>query len=170
MGHIGRKSLIGAAGMVATALIATGVGAPPAVAQYRQKISANSGQCAAGTGSGVWVTLDGVKQSRGTIRVQAYRATEGDWMVKGRWLNRLEAPARAGTMRLCMPLPGPGTYGIAVRHDLDGDGKTDLFGDGGAISNNPSINIFNLGKPSYKKVGFEVGNRIESITVKMRYR
>ena len=73
-------------------------------------------------------------------------------------------------MRVCMPLPGPGAYGIAVRHDLDGDGKTDIFGDGGAISNNPSVNIFNLGKPSYRKAAFEVGNRIESITLQMRYR
>ena len=29
------------------------------------------------------------------------------------------------------------------------------------MSNNPSINIFNLGKPSYKKTGFDVGNGVE---------
>lgn len=157
------------AGCAALALAGLSTAAP-AAAQYRQTIPANSGKCAAGDGPGVWVTLDGVKQSRGTIRVQAYRATQADWMVKGRWLNRIEMPAKAGTMRVCMPLPGPGAYGIAVRHDLDGDGKTDIFGDGGAISNNPSVNIFNLGKPSYRKAAFEVGNRIESITLQMRYR
>ena len=88
---------------------------------------------------------------------------------KGRWINRIELPARAGTMRVCVPLPAAGHYGIAVRHDLNNNGKTDLSSDGGAMSNNPSINIFNLGKPSYKKVGFDVGNGVERISINMRY-
>ncbi|HCB79650.1 MAG TPA: hypothetical protein DEP68_12890, partial [Erythrobacter sp.] len=66
-------------------------------------------------------------------------------------IYRMEAPAKAGTMTFCMPVPKPGVYGIAVRHDVNGNGSTDIFKDGGAMSNNPSINIFNLGKPSYKK-------------------
>jgi uncharacterized protein (DUF2141 family) len=62
-----------------------------------------------------------------------------------------------------------GSYGIAVRHDLDGDGETDLMSDGGGMSNNPSINIFNLGKPSYKKTAFTVDNGVKSIRIQMRY-
>jgi uncharacterized protein (DUF2141 family) len=37
------------------------------------------------------------------------------------------------------------------------------------MSNNPSINVFNLGKPSYKKTAFSVGEGVSSITVTMRY-
>lgn len=144
--------------------------AAPAEAQYRQRISNDAGKCASGAGPSVWVNVSGIKASTGRIRVQSYRATERDWLEKGRWIYRMEAPASAGTMRFCMPLPSSGSYAIAVRHDLDGDGKTDLIGDGGAMSNNPSINIFNLGKPSYKKTAFNVGNGVESITVRMRYR
>lgn len=144
--------------------------AAPAEAQYREKISHDPARCDAGKGPAVWVTITDVKKSQGTIRIQSYRATKQDWLEKGRWIYRMEAPAKAGTMRFCMPLPAAGHYGIAVRHDLDGDGKTDIFGDGGAMSNDPSINIFNLGRPSYKKVGFDVGNKVESITIRMRYR
>ena len=142
----------------------------PADAQYREKISHDPGKCSAGKGPAVLVSIIGVKESKGTIRIQSYRATKQDWLEKGRWINRMEAPAKAGTMRFCMPLPAAGHYGIAVRHDLDGDGETDIFGDGGAMSNNPSINLFNLGKPSYKKVGFDVSNGVENISVRMRYR
>ena len=42
--------------------------------------------------------------------------------------------------------------------------------DGGAMSNNPSRNIFKLGKPSYKKTAFNVGSGVESISIRMRYR
>lgn len=144
--------------------------AAPATAQYREKIAHDPARCETGRGPAVMVTITDIKKSQGRIRVQSYRATKQDWLEKGRWIYRIEAPARAGTMRFCMPLPGPGHYGIAVRHDLDGDGETDIFGDGGAMSNDPSINIFNLGKPSYKKVGFDVGNGVERITIRMRYR
>jgi uncharacterized protein (DUF2141 family) len=111
-----------------------------------------------------------IKESKGTIRVQSYRGTKEDWLEKGKWIYRMEAPAKAGSMSFCMPLPRPGTYAIAVRHDINGNGSTDIFADGGAMSNNPSINLFNLGKPSYKKTAFEVGSGVESISIRMRYR
>lgn len=143
--------------------------ASPAEAQYRQKISNDMSQCTRGSGPAVMVTVDGVKSSQGRVRVQSYNATKAEWLKKGRWLNRIEAPARAGTMTFCMPVPKSGSYGIAVRHDVNGNGSTDLREDGGAMSNNPSINIFNLGKPSVTKTAFQVGGGVKSIRVQMRY-
>jgi uncharacterized protein (DUF2141 family) len=143
--------------------------ATPATAQYRQKIGNDMSKCTAGSGPAVMVTVDGIESSEGKVRVQSYRGTKTDWLEKGKWINRVEAPARAGTMTFCLPVPASGTYGIAVRHDKNGNGKTDITSDGGAMSNNPSINIFNLGKPSYKKTAFEVGNGVKSIRIQMRY-
>lgn len=155
-------------GSTALALAATGI-AVPAHAQYRQKISNNMSKCSAGAGPAVKVTVSGIKSSAGKIRVQSYRGTKQDWLESGRWIHRIEGSARAGTMTFCMPIPSAGTYGIAVRHDVNGNGKTDIFKDGGAMSNNPSINAFNLGKPSYKKTRFTAGSGVTSIRVKMRY-
>nr|WP_137677125.1 DUF2141 domain-containing protein [Parerythrobacter lutipelagi] len=150
------------------ALAAAGlVLAGPAAAQYRQKIAHDPGKCR--SGSSVKVNITGIETSSGNIRVQSYRGTKADWLEKGRWINRIELPASKGSMTVCMPLPGPGVYGIAVRHDTNGNGKTDLSQDGGGMSNNPSINIFNLGKPSYKKTQFSVGDSPSSITIRMRY-
>ena len=142
--------------------------AAPAQAQYNQHLRHDDAKCR-GDGPAVRITVSGVKASRGTLRVQLYRATRADWLETGRWLNRIELPARAGTMSVCMPAPGPGTYGIAIRHDINGNGETDLTQDGGGMSNNPAINVFNLGKPSYSKVAFSLGSEIKPMTIRMRY-
>jgi uncharacterized protein (DUF2141 family) len=141
----------------------------PAAAQYRQEIPNDMRQCAANAGPAIKVTVQGIRAGTGVIRLQSYRAISSEWMEKGRWLHRIEVPARAGTMTFCVPVPAAGTYGIAVRHDVNGNGKTDISRDGGAMSNNPSINIFNLGKPSYSKVGVPVAQGVVPIVINMRY-
>lgn len=141
----------------------------PAAAQYRTEIRNDMSRCSAGSGSALLVSVDGVKAGEGRMRVQTYRANAAEWMEKGKWLARLEAPARAGTMNFCLPVPGPGTYGVAVRHDINGNGDTDLMSDGGGMSNNPSINVLNLGKPSYAKVGVAVGGSVKAIRIQMKY-
>lgn len=137
--------------------------------EYRNEIRNEMGRCASDRGPALVVTVDGVKSSSGKLRVQSYRANSGEWLQKGKWLSRIEVPARAGTMTFCLPLPASGTYGIAVRHDVNGNGETDIRTDGGAMSNNPSISIFNLGKPSYTKVGVPVGGGVKAIRVQMKY-
>ena len=142
--------------------------ASPAQAQFANYLSHDPAKCR-GNGPAVRITVSGVKSSRGTLRVQLYRATKRDWLETGRWLNRIELPARAGTMSVCMPAPQAGTYGIAIRHDVNGNGETDLTQDGGGMSNNPSINVFNLGKPGHTKVAFGLGQEVKAMTIRMRY-
>ncbi len=160
-------------GRVAAAILSLGAialaTAAPAAAQYRNKVSNDMSKCTAGSGPAVMITVDGVKSSTGNIRVQSYNATAEEWMKKGHWLHRVEVPARQGTMTFCLPVPKAGSYGIAIRHDANNNKETDIFADGGAMSNNPSINVFNLGKPSYKKTAITVGNGVKSIRVQMRY-
>lgn len=153
---------------LALAASALGISAT-AAAQYKQVLSNDMAKCAPGAGPAVKVTVSGIKQSSGLIRVQSYNGTKADWLEEGRWLTRIEAPAKSGTMTFCVPVLSSGTYGIAIRHDVNGNGKTDIRKDGGAMSNNPSINIFNLGKPSYQKTAFAVGSGVTAIDVKMKY-
>lgn len=142
--------------------------AGPAQAQYRQELGNDASRCDAGEGPAVRVSVSGIRGG-GTIRVQSYRAAEADWLQKGRWLGRIQAPARAGAMTFCVPLPATGAYAIAVRHDRNNNGKTDIMSDGGGMSNNPAINIFNLGKPSYRTTAFSVGHEVKAIAITIRY-
>jgi uncharacterized protein (DUF2141 family) len=161
----GQRSAI-AALMLGLMMVAT---VTPAMAEYKQELHNDMRRCTAGSGPAILVTVDGVKSASGNVRVQSYRGTSEDWLQKGRWLARVQLPARAGTMTFCMPVPSAGRYAIAVRHDVNGNGETDISTDGGAMSNNPSINIFNLGRPSVGKTAFEVGSSVKSIRVQMRY-
>ncbi len=132
-------------------------------------LSNDMSRCAAGKGPAVLISVRGIKKSSGNLRVQSYAATKAAWLNKGSWLNRIETKASAGSMSICLPVGAAGNYGIAVRHDQNANGKTDLREDGGGFSNNPSINIFNLGKPSVSKVSFYAGPGVTNITINMKY-
>ena len=160
---------IAAVGLVAGTIGALPLAAGPANAQYREQIGNDMSQCAPGGGPAVRVTIQGIKSSTGKVRVQTYRATKGEWLAKGKWINRIEVPARKGTMTFCMPVPSAGSYAIAARHDANGNGSTDITEDGGAMSNNPSISIFNLGKPSVDKTRFDIGNEVKRMSITMLY-
>jgi uncharacterized protein (DUF2141 family) len=142
--------------------------AAPAQAQGHDTIPNDMAKCR-DDGPAVRVTVTEIKAGTGTMRMQLYRATKQDWLAKGRWIYRIQIPARAGSMTFCMPVPEAGSYAIAVRHDANANDKTDLTVDGGGMSNNPSINIFNLGKPSVDKAAFSIGNEVKPINIRMRY-
>ncbi len=154
---------------VYTVLAATGLMLASGTAAAGQEIGNDLSRCAAGKGPAVLVTVRGVKAGSGSVRVQSYPATSGAWLAKSQWLHRVEGRAAASSMSFCLPVPAPGNYGIAVRHDVNGNGKTDIRSDGGGFSNNPSINIFNLGKPSVGKVAFQAGSGVTRITINLKY-
>jgi uncharacterized protein (DUF2141 family) len=153
--------------MSAAAMIAS----VPALA-HGQEITNDLSRCGPeAKGPAVLVDVRGFAAATGKVRVQSYPATHEAWLTKGEWLNRIEAGVKpaGGAMRFCMPVPAPGRYGIAVRHDRDGNGKTDISRDGGGFSNNPSISIFNLGKPGVEKAAFYAGPGVTKITINLKY-
>jgi len=158
---------------VAMGLMSAGVlfASVPALA-HGQEIGNDLDRCGASAkGPAVLVDVRGFAASTGKVRVQSYPATKTAWLAKGAWLNRIDTVVRPsnGGMRFCMPVPEPGRYAIAVRHDRDGNGKTSFSRDGGGFSNNPSISIFNLGKPSVDKAAVKVGPGVTHITIKLQY-
>ena len=151
--------------------VAAMIAAIPAMA-HGQVIPNDLERCGGSrNGPAVLVDVRGFAAETGKVRVQSYPATKSAWLSKGEWLNRIDIPVRPsnGTMRFCMPVPQPGKYGIAVRHDRDGNGKTDISRDGGGFSNNPSISIFNLGKPGVEKAAFYAGPGVTKITITLKY-
>jgi uncharacterized protein (DUF2141 family) len=132
-------------------------------------ITNDMAKCAAGKGPAIKVVVQGVKSTTGKLRVQSYPATKAAWLTKGKWLNRIESGAKAGTMSFCLPVSAAGNYAIAVRHDKNGNGSTDISKDGGGFSNNPAISILNLGKPAVGKVSFYAGPGVTAIAINLKY-
>ncbi len=164
-----KYSIAGVAALSALALTAV-----PAQAQYAERIQNDMSQCD-GSGPALLVTVTGFKSAVNRVRVVSYRAVEGDWLKKDRWLNRIDTPVSGKAMKFCMPMPAAGTYAVGVRHDYNGNDDDDPFKDGWGMSNNPSIGLGALlaggsfGKPPVSKASVKVGSGVTPITIKLKY-
>jgi uncharacterized protein (DUF2141 family) len=135
--------------------------ATPAAAQH------STVGCTAATQHRLLVTVRGIRAGSGDIRVQLY--DEPGFLQKGRWLGRVEVPTNGRrTLDVCIPVPRPGTYGVAVRHDANANGKSD-GGDGGAFSRDPALSLLKL-KPAFPQVAIPLGAGVSRITITMNYR
>lgn len=148
-------AVIGIAAVLATAMPAFARGAGP-----------DAAACAAGAGgAALLVRIHGFDDREGSVRVSTYRATEEEWLVRRKYVRRIDfdVPER-GDLELCVALPGPGRYAVGVLHDRNGDGKLNPFRDGFGVSNNPSLG---LSKPRVAKVAFAAGAGVTPIAIKV---
>ncbi|MCP3735239.1 DUF2141 domain-containing protein [Sphingomonas sp. RP10(2022)] len=127
----------------------------------------NTAGCTAATAHRLIVTVRGLRAGGGGVRVQLYDAA--GFLEKGRWLARVEASAEGKrTIEVCVPVPRPGTYGIAVRHDANANGKSDGT-DGGGFSRDPKLSLLRL-KPAFAQVAVPVAAGTSRVAVTMNYR
>src|SRR3546814_6459881 len=118
----------GAAGALAAPVAAQGATLCPAASRCNRNATA------------VLVDVRGFKAHTGTLRVQIYNADKND-LEKRKWLDRVDVPvSRSGGMQVCVPVKQPGTYVVSVRHDANGNGKSDRS-DGGGMSGNPDMQV-----------------------------
>jgi uncharacterized protein (DUF2141 family) len=111
--------------------------------------------CGSGAGTSVITHVTGLKAGSGTVRVQAYGPNPATFLQKHRWVARAEArSAGRQSVDLCLSLPTPGRYAIAVRHDVNNSGSSD-WGDGGGFSRNPRLSLFHL-RPAFDDVAVPV--------------
>lgn len=145
------------------AVMAAAAWSAPAAAMY-----GDTAACARGD-TAVLVRVDGFKEREGTLRVQVYGSNPADFLAKGKKLRRIDVPvSRSGRMDVCVALPAPGAYAVAVRHDLDGNGKSG-WSDGGGFSRNPRISLLRL-KPNFNDVVIQVGHYVRPVDVTLLYR
>lgn len=163
-------------GLTTLALIAgTAIAFAPALSAqsgYANVISNDMSKCSGRKGPAVRLRITGLKSSSGNLFVRTYKASSSDWLKSKRYLTRLDARPRAGSMTVCIPLPSSGRYAIAVQHDINGNRATDFSTDGAGMSNNPEIGSF-LGiprPPSVGKAAFSAGSGVTSLSIQVRYR
>lgn len=132
----------------------------------------HAARCAAGGSPSILVTIVGLKNRAGTIRVRTFGGATSTWFDKKGWLTRVELPTPgSGPVRICMPVSAPGTYAVDVRHDINGNGDTDRS-DGGGASGDPRVTLLDFvfgRKPSPKTTAVHVGAGVREITVTAMY-
>lgn len=151
--------------LAATALTALSSGANAGTRVPNDLSNCRSGA----SGTAVLVNVQGFRQGTGRVRVQSYSGAN-NWLERGQWLHRVDIPVRlqGNDMTVCLPLPGPGSYGIAVRHDLNNNGDSDRR-DGGGFSRNPDISFpFNM-EPRYSEVSFRANAGVNRLNIVLNY-
>ena len=129
--------------------------------------------CQAGSHApAVLVKIEGFKRVGGNLRVQVYGGDPAQFVKGGERLLRADLPVRGAPAEVCIALPAPGRYAIAVRHDVDGDGKGGI-NDGGGFSRNPAISLadaLSRRMPRYEDVAIAVGAGPRPIDIVLNYR
>ena len=81
---------------------------------------------ALGAGAGWAATLEvrveNIQQAEGQVRVVVY--DESNWLSREEWIGRVLQPAQVDTVEATFELP-PGSYAVAVVHDVNGNGRMD---------------------------------------------
>lgn len=133
-----------------------------------QAIGPDAAACSARSGgNALLVRITGLKERGGLLRVSTYKASDEDWLAKGRYTRRIDVPVpAAGEPEVCVALPHAGKYGVAVLHDRNGDHKVNIFKDGGGFSNNPK---FGWSKPDAAEVAFAAGPGVTVLDIKIKY-
>ena len=126
--------------------------------------------CEAGSGqSAILVNVSGFKARTGRVRVQIYGANPADFLEKGKKLRRIDVPINGpGAMPVCIQVPGPGRYAVAVRHDANGNNRSD-WNDGGGFSRNPRLSLSSP-KPRFSDVVISVAGGVTPTQVVLNYR
>lgn len=168
---VASRSAVGAARMidlklagVALAMLAAGAG--PAAAQ--EPVAGCTGPASP---IRLFVDVQGVRSDRGQIAVTLYADDRKRFLAKKGSLYTGRVASQTSLTRVCIHLPAPGIYALAVYHDEDGNQRfnRNVIGfpaEAYGFSNNPGT-LFGL--PSFSSVRFTVSATDTETTVKLKY-
>lgn len=127
------------------------------------------------SGPAIVATVVGLKDRRGRLRAELYPADDHDFLADdnvlvaaGKVFRRavIDIPA-AGDPKLCLRVPGPGTYALAVVHARDGGGGFKLLRDGIGFAGNPALH---MRKPTAAEAAIVTHSGLTTVRIVMNYR
>ncbi len=134
------------------------------------------GQCRPNEkGPAIVATAVGLKDRKGTLRLELYSPVESEWLGDDRDLVRdgkvfrravLPVPA-SGPVELCIRAPKAGEWALALIHDRAGSKKFKLSSDGIGFSKNPHLGMT---KPKAEAAAVAIGPGVTHIDIRLNYR
>lgn len=162
VGGVAKSGVTAAGAAAALALVFDPAAASAAIGPDAAACNARSGRTA------LIVNVRGFQSREGNLRVQVYGADAAQFLTSS-YVRRVDLPVtNSGAMPVCVALPGPGRYAVAVRHDQNGDGRSD-WGDGGGFSRNPALALPNP-RPTHDQVAISVPRGVQASDVTLNYR
>lgn len=136
-------------------------------------VGPDAAACDAGAGPALLVRVEGFKARTGMLRVQVYGSDPAQFVKGGERVRRIDLPVdKSGPMDVCVKLPREGRYAVAVRHDVDGNGKGGI-NDGGGFSRNPKLSLGDAlarRMPKYDQVAIIAGESVRPVEIMLNYR
>ena len=117
-------------------------------------------------GAYVQLTVTGLKDAEGNVRVQVYNDKAEEFLGKGKKLSRIDVRARLDETEVCVGLPGPGRYALIVMHDRNANGRADFLTEGFGFSNNPKLGF---GPPDHADVVIPVDRGVKEMQIELTY-
>jgi uncharacterized protein (DUF2141 family) len=127
-------------------------------------------------GPAFMLTITGLKDRKGLMKIELYPATDDDFLNddailvnEGKTFRRVEIPVPAtGPVQMCIRAPHAGAFGLSLLHDRDSNRKLGLSVDGVGFPSNPA----SLGpsKPRIAMGRAVVGNGPTPLTIRLLYR
>jgi len=127
------------------------------------------------TGPSFLVTVQGLKDRRGLLKLEIYPDDDDDFLADdnkliaaGKVFRRVEVPTPAsGPVRLCIRVPSAGRYAVSLLHDRDANRKFGLSSDGIGFAGNPKLG---WSKPDADAASADAGSGPTPIKIVMNYR
>lgn len=126
------------------------------------------------TGPAIDVTVEGLKDRKGLLRLELYPPDDRDFLADDKELvarrldfARVDAPVPPfGPVQLCIRAPRPGTFTLSLMHDRDANLKFSVFSDGVGFPGNPRLG---WSKPPASDARVAVGSGITHIAIRLNY-
>ena len=153
-----------------TAPWARAAGAAPTRAQA---IGPDAAACAAG-GPAIQATITGLKDRRGTLKLELYPANEQDFLADdnaliaaGKTFRRVSVAVPAsGNPVVCIRVPRAGRYALFFGHDRDGKPKFNFMSDGAGF---PSNQRLGRSRPKLSEALIDAGAGVTTTTIRAQY-
>lgn len=132
---------------------------------------AGAGPICEADGIPIQITIDKVRNSKGTIKVELYDGAAKNDGRKKKKVARTRVKAQLGETKLCLNAPAQGDYAIALYHDENDNKKLDrnfigIPREGFGFSNNPPVR---LGLPAQEEMRFTVDYSAATVRISVVY-
>lgn len=155
--------------LLAAVLVAMGI---PGLAAAKVQVLADETECAGQpSATRLYVDVSNLRDANGRITATLYRDDARKFLVKEGSLYVARVVAKRPVTRICLYVPAPGHYAVAIYHDANANSRMDrksigLPDEGFGFSNNSST-LF--GPPSFKAARFAVKGDGDRIRIKLKY-